>query len=56
MFKLPDLILHLLLSNPIQVAIPDRVPRGIGASMTRLVLRRDGDEEPSSSAASIACL
>jgi hypothetical protein len=56
MFRLSDLILYLLLSNLIQVAVPDRVPRGIGASMTRLILRRDGDSEPSSSATSYAWL
>jgi hypothetical protein len=56
MVKVADLILRLLLSNPIQVAIPDRVPRGIGASMTRLILRRNGDDEPSSSATSYAWL
>jgi hypothetical protein len=55
MFKLPDLILHLLLSNLIQVAVPDHVPWGIGASMTRLILCRDGDKE-SSSAVTCVCL
>jgi hypothetical protein len=56
MLELPDLILNLLLSNLIQVAVPNCVPRGIGTSMTRLILRRHGDEKASSSTASYACL